>query len=104
MTIKFKLREADRLDVSIVDGADRVVRTIERDRDYAQGPVEIEWDGRDDAGKVLPEGEYKPRIRLRRRQDDLHAPESDPDRRDGAAARARLRPADGLLPRRRRAT
>ena len=41
------------------------MRTIERGRKYAQGPVEIAWDGRDDAGKVLPEGEYKPRIRLR---------------------------------------
>jgi hypothetical protein len=64
-TVTFKLREADRLDVSIVDGSDRVVRTVERGREYAQGPVEIEWDGRDDAGNVLPEGEYKPRIRLR---------------------------------------
>jgi len=64
-SIAFKLRNSDRLDVSVVDGSDRVVRTIERGREYAQGPVEIAWDGRDDAGKVLPEGEYKPRIRLR---------------------------------------
>ena len=64
-TIAFKLREADRLDVSIVDDSERVIRTIERDRAYEQGPVEIEWDGRDDAGKVLPEAEYEPRIRLR---------------------------------------
>ena len=63
-SITFKLRKPDRLDVSIVDGSDRVVRTIERGRAYDKGPVEIEWDGRDDAGKVLPEGEYKPRIRL----------------------------------------
>ena len=64
-SIAFKLRKPDRLDVSVVDGSDRVVRTIERRREYAQGPVEIEWDGRDDAGKVLPEGEYQPRVRLR---------------------------------------
>ena len=63
--VRFKLREPDRLDVSFVDGSDNVVRTIERDREYARGLVEIEWDGRDDAGQVLPEGEYKPRIRLR---------------------------------------
>ena len=48
-----------------MDGSDRVVRTIERGRGTSKGPVEIEWDGRDDAGQVLPEGEYKPRIRLR---------------------------------------
>ncbi|HEX4931196.1 MAG TPA: FlgD immunoglobulin-like domain containing protein, partial [Gaiellaceae bacterium] len=64
-TVTFKLREADRLDVAFVDGSDRVVRTIERDRRYAKGPVEIEWDGRDDDGLLLPEGEYKPRIHLR---------------------------------------
>jgi FlgD Ig-like domain len=63
-SITFKLRKPDRLDVSIVDGSERVVRTIERGRAYDKGPVEIVWDGRDDAGKVLPEGEYKPRIRL----------------------------------------
>lgn len=63
--IAFKLRERDRLDIAIVDRSERVVRTIERGREYEQGPVEVEWDGRDDAGRVLPEGEYKPRIRLR---------------------------------------
>ena len=64
-SITFKLRQQDRLDVAIVDGSDRVVRTIESGREYAKGPVEIEWDGRNDAGQVLPEGEYKPRIHLR---------------------------------------
>lgn len=62
--ISFRLREADRLDVEIVEG-DRVVRTIERGRSYPQGLVEVAWDGRGDAGEVLPEGEYRPRIRLR---------------------------------------
>jgi FlgD Ig-like domain len=60
-----KLRGPDSLDLSIVDGSESVVRTIERGREYEQGLVEIEWDGRDDAGRVLPEGEYKPRVRLR---------------------------------------
>ena len=64
-SIQFRLRAADRLDVSVVDGSDRVVRTIEQGRQYARGPVEIEWDGRDDVGRVLPEAEYKPRVRLR---------------------------------------
>jgi FlgD Ig-like domain len=62
-TIGFKLRERDRLDVSIVDG-DAVVRTLERNRSYPAGKVVIEWDGRDDSGRVLPEGEYEPRVRL----------------------------------------
>ncbi|MDQ3065617.1 MAG: hypothetical protein M3R12_00495, partial [Actinomycetota bacterium] len=61
--VSFKLRKADRIDVAIVDG-DGVVRTILRDRSYPRGLVEIEWDGRDDAGRVLPEGEYQPRVHL----------------------------------------
>ncbi len=63
-TIAFKLRNANTLDVAIVDGG-KVIRTLERGRRYARGPVEIEWDGRDDAGRLVPEGEYQPRVHLR---------------------------------------
>ena len=62
--IAFKLRKTDRLDIAIVDGG-QVVRTIERGRRYPKGPVAVEWDGRDDAGRILPEGEYKPRVHVR---------------------------------------
>jgi len=120
-SIAFKLREPDRLDVEIVDGSGRVVRTIERGRAYDQGPVKSEWDGRDDAGKVLPESEYKPRIRLRGDRTtytlpnpiriDVTPPQLEfvtvrptvfsPDgdrRRDGTSFRYRLNePARGLL-------
>jgi FlgD Ig-like domain len=61
--IEFKLRENDRVDVEIVDGGE-VIRTIESGRRYGAGPVAVEWDGRDDAGKLVPEGEYQPRVRL----------------------------------------
>ena len=61
--VSFRLREPDRLDVEIVDG-DRVVRTIEDGRSYPRGRVTVRWDGRDDSGEVLPEGEYRPRVRL----------------------------------------
>ena len=72
-TIAFKLREQDSLDVSIVDG-DEVVRTIERSRGYPAGPVSIEWDGRDDGGRMLPEGEYRPRVRLRGERQTITLP------------------------------
>ncbi len=64
-SITFKLRNPDRLDVSVVDGSERVVSTIEDDREHERGLVAIQWDGRDDAGRVLPEGAYKLRVRLR---------------------------------------
>lgn len=62
--ISFVLRKRDRVDVRIVDGSGDVVRTIERARPYPAGRVTVEWDGRDDAGRVLPEGEYEPRVHL----------------------------------------
>jgi hypothetical protein len=73
--IEFKLREPDRLDVSIVDDGE-VVRTIETGRRYPKGRVAIEWDGRDDAGRVLPEGEYQPRVRLRGAHQTITLPNS----------------------------
>jgi hypothetical protein len=72
--ISFRLREADRLDVAIVDGGDEVVRTLERGRRYPAGPVQFRWDGRDDAGDVLPEGSYKPRIHLREERQTIVLP------------------------------
>ena len=61
--IEFKLRKNDRVDVEIVRGGE-VIRTIESGRRYGAGPVAVEWDGRDDARKLVPEGEYRPRVRL----------------------------------------
>ncbi len=73
-TIAFKLRKPDRLDVAIVDGANHVVRTIVREREYAQGALALEWDGRNDAGKVLPEADYRPRVHLDRAHRTIRLP------------------------------
>jgi FlgD Ig-like domain len=62
--IAFRLREADTLTVALVDDGGEVVRTLfPRQRVSARRFV-FAWDGRDDAGAALPEGEYRPRIRL----------------------------------------
>jgi hypothetical protein len=71
--ISFRLREADRVDVEILDG-DRVVRTIVDGRSYPAGRVTVEWDGRDDAGEVLSEGSYDPRVRLREAHQTITLP------------------------------
>ena len=118
--IAFRLREADRVGVEIVDG-DHVVRTIEDGRSYPPGRVSVEWDGRDDAGEVLPEGEYQPRVRLAEAHQTITLPNPiridvtapaitsavatplviSPDgdrRRDSVAVRYRIdEPAKGLL-------
>jgi len=63
--IRFKLRERDVLDLSIIDGGGDVVATVVRGRAVPAGRVSLEWDGRDDAGNVLPEADYRPRVHLR---------------------------------------
>ena len=62
--IAIALRRSDTITVSVVDGGDRVVRTLLRDRRTPASTVEVVWDGRDDAGRVVPEGAYRPRVRL----------------------------------------
>lgn len=86
-TISFKLRKADRLDVEILDGS-RVVRTIERGREYPRGPVSLEWDGRDDAGATLPEGDYEPRVRVRGARQTITLP--NPIQLDVTAPKVKL--------------
>lgn len=62
--VSFKLRKGDRTTLEVVDGEGDVVRTLFRNRRF--GPVRLEagWDGKDDAGRVLPDGDYRPRVRL----------------------------------------
>lgn len=63
-TIAFSLREEDAITVAVVDSEGNVVRTIlPRARVPARRFV-LAWDGRDDSGVALPEGDYQPRIRL----------------------------------------
>jgi FlgD Ig-like domain len=62
--IRFRLRRRDVLTVSIVDRNERVVRTLAAGEEMAPGRHDFEWDGRDDAGRPLPDGRYRPRVRL----------------------------------------
>jgi hypothetical protein len=62
--IAFRLRERDTMTVTVVDDGGEVVRTLEARRRVSPGRFVFRWDGRDDAGTPLAEGEYRPRIRL----------------------------------------
>jgi hypothetical protein len=63
-TIAFRLREADRMTVTVVDEDGEAVRTLVQRRRVTPGRFAYEWDGRDGSGRALPEGDYRPRIRL----------------------------------------
>ena len=62
--IWFRLRKADRLSVVVVDSNDKVVRTLLMATPVRAGRQRFGWDGRDDAGQVVPAGTYKPRLHL----------------------------------------
>jgi flagellar basal-body rod modification protein FlgD len=52
---------AESVTVTITDEAGNTVRTL-RLGAHAKGDARIPWDGRDDAGRLLPEGSYGVRI------------------------------------------
>src|SRR5439155_11663942 len=62
--IQFTLRKPDRLSVVIVDSDDHVVRTLLMPTPVRAGRQRFGWDGRNDAGQVVPAGTYKPRLHL----------------------------------------
>lgn len=61
-TIAFRLPEDGALELTVHDVAGRAVRRLVTGVRSA-GPHEIQWDGRDDAGRALPSGVYFYRIR-----------------------------------------
>jgi hypothetical protein len=65
--ISFKLKKADDVTVTVVDAAGDPVRTLAGDRHLpAYRPTRFTWDGRDDAGRMVPDGIYRTRVTLRR--------------------------------------
>ena len=65
--IRIRLKRTDDATVSLLDEDGNVVRRLARNRRMrARRPVQFLWDGRDDAGRVLPDGRYRVRVGLRR--------------------------------------
>ena len=63
--IRIRLRHADRVTVTIVDKDDHTVATVADNRLLgAHGPQHFVWDGRTDAGALVPDGVYKPWVQV----------------------------------------
>ena len=62
--VDFKLRKGDRVTLEVVDGDGAVVRTLFRNRRFPAGRLDAGWDGRGKTGRVVPDGDYRPRVRL----------------------------------------
>lgn len=65
--IRFRAERRERISVRVIDADDQVVRTLVDRRRVAKGErIRVLWDGRDDAGRVVSDGEYRLRINLQR--------------------------------------
>jgi hypothetical protein len=71
--IDFRLRRSDRLTVWL-EREGRRMRTLVPGRVYPAGPVALEFDGIDESGVTLPEGEYRPVVHLAREHRTIELP------------------------------
>jgi hypothetical protein len=62
--LPLRLRRSDRLSLHVVDESGDVVRTLATDEERPPGRVVFRWNGRDDTGRLVPEGVYHVRVRL----------------------------------------
>jgi hypothetical protein len=65
-SIAFRLRRADRLKLSLLDDEGHEVRTLVAGKRAARGVHEFFWNGRDDEGRLVAEGRYRPKVELGR--------------------------------------
>jgi hypothetical protein len=64
-TIRIGLRRTDTVTLELISSADQPVRTlVDRRRYPARSTVVVEWDGRDNRGRIVPDGSYRPRLTL----------------------------------------
>jgi hypothetical protein len=62
--LALRVRKPDRLTVEVVNDDGDTVRTLVRDEHVPAGRLVLEWDGRDDSGRIAPEAVYRPRVHL----------------------------------------
>lgn len=63
--LTLRLRGADRVDAVIVDRQGKPVRMLVTGEAHPRGDVAFRWDGRANAGEVVPDGRYRLRVHLR---------------------------------------
>ena len=64
--IRFRLTRADRIRLTMIDADGRTVRTLIRSRRFSRGRHSFTWNGRSDGGRVVSDGDYRPRVELSR--------------------------------------
>jgi hypothetical protein len=72
--ISFRLRKPDTVSATVLDEDGEMVQTIAEGLHAAKGYVRLKWDGRNQAGAVVPEGGYRVRVHLARRHETITIP------------------------------
>jgi len=57
-SVKFGLKNSGRVSIKIFDVSGKIVRTIYNGDTFERGEHVVQWDGRNDAGKIVPSGIY----------------------------------------------
>jgi flagellar hook capping protein FlgD len=63
--LSVKLRTREKIDAIVVDENGDPVRTLATDASRRPGRITFRWDGRDDAGDLVPDGSYRLRMHFR---------------------------------------
>ena len=63
-SLAFGLRRASRVDAQMIDSEARPVRTLVDGTVRPAGRIRLDWDGLDDAGRLVPDGPYRLRLVL----------------------------------------
>jgi hypothetical protein len=74
--VRFRLKRADRVTVTVVDTDGDAVRELLSRRTAAYRVVRARWDGRDDGGTRAPDGRYRYRITLQEQGRSIVFPRS----------------------------
>jgi len=72
--LRLRFRRAETVDAAVVDRRGEAVRTLVEDEEVRKGEHTFLWDGRDDAGEVVPDGRYRLRLHLERERRTILVP------------------------------
>jgi hypothetical protein len=64
VTISLRFRQKHVLTARILDEDGRIVRTLTSEQVVGKGTLNVSWNGRNDAGRRVPDAEYSPRLIL----------------------------------------
>jgi hypothetical protein len=74
LRLSYVFRRADTVAVTVVNAKGNTVRRLVDGERLARGRHAFEWDGRDDAGMLAPDGAYRLRIRFLQERRSILAP------------------------------